>query len=435
MVGVQAISTTSQTSSSPSQLLPTPIYALADATVPQIWLPVAACQIFEQEFGLIHDETTDLYIVNASLHSTLLTRNASITFTLGQSTSGGATVDIVLPYASFDLTASPPYQGLENSTTYFPLRRAANESQYTLGRTFFQEAHIGVDYERAKFNISQCTWEQNAAADIVTVLAAETTDSVNYSGNTTTASKHSSGLSVGAIVGIAIGAVAVIAIIAGILIWRWRRQKRSAAAAAAETKSDTASASGDSSAALAAPTGSSNVYPKAELEGNSAFADAKDTESSQASFLTPGTPSTPSTQRFSTFMSSNNGTQIMSPVLSSDGTHMTSPHVSSNGTHIMSPLSPRIMEASEADGLQIYEMPGDMPQTAQADGKEMSEKDMMKRREEQYNGVNRNHPANRDEEQVPRERKLVNAENVVPLGQVDSGDRSNKRFSFERPEE
>ena len=31
---------------------------------------------------------------------------------------------------------------LEEDTPYFPIRRALNESQYTLGRTFLQEAEV-----------------------------------------------------------------------------------------------------------------------------------------------------------------------------------------------------------------------------------------------------------------------------------------------------
>ncbi|KAK4960849.1 hypothetical protein LTR66_012840 [Elasticomyces elasticus] len=101
-----------------------------------IWLPLEACQAFEAEFGLIYDNTIGLYLVNSSLHKALLTRNASVTSSLGVVTQGGNAVDIMLPYAAFDLAAHPPYRGLRNSTSYFALRRAANNTQYTLGRTF-----------------------------------------------------------------------------------------------------------------------------------------------------------------------------------------------------------------------------------------------------------------------------------------------------------
>jgi len=57
---------------------------------------------------------------------------------LSDVTAGGDTVRIVLPYAAFDLKAEYPL--VQNTSYYFPLKHAANETQYTLGRTFLQEA-------------------------------------------------------------------------------------------------------------------------------------------------------------------------------------------------------------------------------------------------------------------------------------------------------
>ena len=130
-------------------LLPSPVPAYIDSTISQIWLPVPACQQFEQAFGLQLDNTTQLYLVNDSLHSSLLSRNASITFELGPSagtaqTSNQTVINVTLPYASFDLIAAYPFIGQDTNDTstasrYFPLRQAANSTQYTLGRTFLQE--------------------------------------------------------------------------------------------------------------------------------------------------------------------------------------------------------------------------------------------------------------------------------------------------------
>lgn len=66
--------------------------------------------------------------------------NPNITFTIGDSVNRGPTVEIALPYASFDLQAAPP--AAAQGSRFFPLRRAANKTQYTLGRTFFQEAYV-----------------------------------------------------------------------------------------------------------------------------------------------------------------------------------------------------------------------------------------------------------------------------------------------------
>lgn len=138
MVGIQSITSTDQ-SGAKNDLLSDGIMAFVDSTAPQIWLPTAACQAFEKAFGLTFEEKSELYLVNNSLHSDLQDQNASLTFTLGSAVAGGETIDLILPYDSFDLLVTPPTPNVANNSRYFPLRRAANESQYTLGRTFLQE--------------------------------------------------------------------------------------------------------------------------------------------------------------------------------------------------------------------------------------------------------------------------------------------------------
>ena len=86
---------------------------------------------------LQYDNTTELYLVNDTLHSQLLNQGANVTFTLTNVT-GQVLVDIVLPYQSFDLIANYPL--VQNTTRYFPLKRSQNSTQNTLGRTFLQEA-------------------------------------------------------------------------------------------------------------------------------------------------------------------------------------------------------------------------------------------------------------------------------------------------------
>ena len=120
-------------------LLSDPISAFLDSTIPWLYLPVAACQKFESAFGLEYDNSSAAYLVNDTLHEKLQADNASVTFTLQNSARTGS-VDIILPYAAFDLVAQYPLAQKGESIRYFPLARASNESQYTLGRTFFQEA-------------------------------------------------------------------------------------------------------------------------------------------------------------------------------------------------------------------------------------------------------------------------------------------------------
>ncbi len=135
---------TSGSSNAVIPLLTEGILSFIDSTIPHIWLPLSVCQAFEQAFGISFDPITELYLVNNTLHRALVAQNASVTFKIGNTVSSRQTVDIVLPYASFDLNISYPV--VENSTRYFPIRRAANESQYTLGRTFLQEACVPTPF-------------------------------------------------------------------------------------------------------------------------------------------------------------------------------------------------------------------------------------------------------------------------------------------------
>jgi len=67
--------------------------------------------------------------------------NPNITFTIAN--TAGQNLDIVFPYRAFDLTATFPVltniSNLTDSVAYFPLKRADNDTQYTLGRAFLQE--------------------------------------------------------------------------------------------------------------------------------------------------------------------------------------------------------------------------------------------------------------------------------------------------------
>lgn len=136
VVGIQSI----LVDGTARELLPTSILASIDSTVPHIWLPLEACREFERAFGISWDPASDLYLVNETTHQALLAQNANLTFKIGSQRSSPDSIDINLPYASFDLQVLDTYPNIASSTRYFPLRRAANDTQYTLGRTFLQEA-------------------------------------------------------------------------------------------------------------------------------------------------------------------------------------------------------------------------------------------------------------------------------------------------------
>ncbi|KAF2427566.1 acid protease [Tothia fuscella] len=211
LVAVQRI--TSSTTSTP--LLSKPIYAFINSVVPHLWLPVSACEAFEKAFNLTWDATSQLYLVSSNVHQSLLQTNPTVTFEIGPSDTG-ENVKIQMPYGSFDMNASFPLVKPEgNSSLYFPLRRADNDTQYTLGRAFLQNAYIAANYEYFNFTVKAAKYPPNGAQQSLVMLPAKGTSN----------SKTRSGLSTGGVIGIAV-AGGVIGLIAMFLIWFFLIKKR-----------------------------------------------------------------------------------------------------------------------------------------------------------------------------------------------------------------
>ncbi|OIW32564.1 acid protease [Coniochaeta ligniaria NRRL 30616] len=215
--------------STQTPLLSSSINVFLDSTDPFLWLPAEACRAFESAFGLVLDSATGLYLVNDSHHSSLILADAEVTFRLSDVSDGGDVVNIVLPYRAFDLTAKYPL--VENTSYYFPLRQAANESQYTLGRTFFQEAYLTADYERGTFNVSQCSWIEGADENIVTIQPKTTdvsSDPTDPPSSTTPSTDPNAPNSHHALKGwvtalIVIGSIAGLAVLAGLYLFFRKR--------------------------------------------------------------------------------------------------------------------------------------------------------------------------------------------------------------------
>ncbi|CZR63792.1 uncharacterized protein PAC_13689 [Phialocephala subalpina] len=222
-------------------LLSSTIPAFLDSSLPYIWLPMDSCRLFEDAFGLVWDNTTGLYLVNDSRHDALQLKNASLTFTLGNLTAR-FNVNITLPYAALDLTASPPL--VANTSRYFPLKRAANESQYVLGRTLFQEMYVIADYDRHTFSVSQCSWESNATQEIVAILPPEISqDSIPPSKNSTTSSH---GSSTAATLERLTAVLVIVPLALFAFLYWWFKKRRAAARSAKRDEATTAPVIADS---------------------------------------------------------------------------------------------------------------------------------------------------------------------------------------------
>ena len=196
-----------------SSLMSKAIRAFVDSTIPYLYLPLPVCEQFETAFGLTFNTTVQAYLVNDTLHQKLLDQDASVTFTLANSINTTQIVDITLPYAAFDLLADYPLMPIPSR--YFPLMRATNDSQYTLGRTFLQEAYLVADYERLSFTISQCDWSSASQQPKIVPIKP-------YSSTVPQTSHH---IPTSSIVGAAVGAFVALSLALALLYWLYPRIK------------------------------------------------------------------------------------------------------------------------------------------------------------------------------------------------------------------
>ena len=210
-------------------LLDSRIDAFIDSSVSHIWLPVDVCARFEEAFGLIYDNATQLYLVNDTLHNQLLRYNASVLISVTSSLTDddpndSSTIDIILPYGAFDKKATY----INPTSRYFPLRRASNPSQYTLGRTFLQEAYLHVDYGRSTFTISQTLFPSDSADPGNIVAVYPRTSKAAISDGTDPedrGTQPNNGMIAGITIGVVLGVGGLIA--PGYLYRRYRHRRAS----------------------------------------------------------------------------------------------------------------------------------------------------------------------------------------------------------------
>jgi hypothetical protein len=214
MVGVQSITVSDSLNGTASMTIGTNAHmSLIDSSVPEIWLPKAVADNFASNFGLFYDNNTNYYLINSTMRDKWTASNPSFTFKLGATTfENGNSINIILPYKAFDFQLG--WTVYSANTYYFPIRRAANDTQYVLGRTLLQEAYIVIDHDRRNFTLARTLFpDTSVGPSLVPILPPS-------SGG----SGSGSALSAGAIAGIAIGGIAVI-ILAILAIVFFRRRK------------------------------------------------------------------------------------------------------------------------------------------------------------------------------------------------------------------
>src|SRR5436189_5888272 len=134
-------------------------------------MPGPVCDVFQSALGLTYDNATGYYLVNDTMHAQLRTLNPSFTFKIGDTSyDDGNATNIVLQYNAFDLQIGWPIY--PSNRNYFPIRRATNDTQNTIGRALLQEAYLVVDFERRNFSLNQAVFSNPLpAAHVVSITS------------------------------------------------------------------------------------------------------------------------------------------------------------------------------------------------------------------------------------------------------------------------
>ena len=219
-----------------------------DSTTPFLWLPETVADNFGNALGLGYNDTLGVFTYpNISHYSSIMSSKLSVTFELADVLGDETKVTLRLDGDAFtSQNLSFGFPGLggtdgDDPVPYFPIRKAANATQYTLGRCFLQETYLTVDYDRNNFSVSQAKFLLDSAVNlqIVDIVAPDT----NQDGVKTTSMQNSSGgLSTGLKVGIAVGVIAIIACVTTLIFiiyfLRWRRAEQKVASSQSSTQSD-----------------------------------------------------------------------------------------------------------------------------------------------------------------------------------------------------
>ena len=146
-------------------------YFTLDSSTSYLWLPSDAFDAFGAALNLTYDDSLGFYTYgnDTSLRERLLAMDISITLSISDLPDSSQCVNITIPFQAFDHSLTYPYPNLPSNYSdtplpYLPVRRANTDDEQRIGRVFFQEAYLAVDYEREQFSLYQAKFGTNLVA-------------------------------------------------------------------------------------------------------------------------------------------------------------------------------------------------------------------------------------------------------------------------------
>lgn len=195
------------------------LYTL-DTSTSYIWLPENTFNSFGQAFNLTYDDNLGFYTYgnDTSLRQRLLAMDLSITFSISDFPNASHGVNITLPFQAFDHSLSYPFPNLPSeyfntSLPYIPVKMASTNEEQRIGRVFFQEAYLAVDYEREQFSVYQAKFDDDLVDESKDIVRID-----SYIDKSLDISSGKQGIPAGIKAGIGVGTAvgAVLAIVLGV---------------------------------------------------------------------------------------------------------------------------------------------------------------------------------------------------------------------------
>ncbi|TVY78110.1 hypothetical protein LSUE1_G006095 [Lachnellula suecica] len=222
---------------------------------PFIYLPKSSCDAITANLPVTYRSDLGLYFwdTTSTAYHEIVSSPAFLSFTFRLNSSITQNMTINVPFSLLNLTLTSPL--VSTPTQYFPCNSfdyGKSYGGYMLGKAFLQAAFLGVNWQldgKGKWFLAQAPGPNTPSQAVAKAIGLNDafitpttnewvdtwkgawtpiTDSTNSGSSTPSqsiAQNKKSGLSGGAIAGIAIGVVGAVSIALAIGIWVWRKQK------------------------------------------------------------------------------------------------------------------------------------------------------------------------------------------------------------------